>query len=123
MRFIDSNIIAYAFYENDKRKQCQTLIKEGGIINTVNLIEAYNIIQYETNQEYATKVILSLLKSHLKIISVDINLIFKTLRRTTKYKKLRFIDRLHYTTAQQENCTEIASFDTDFDNVDIKRVT
>ncbi|MBI2632176.1 hypothetical protein HYW75_04180 [Candidatus Pacearchaeota archaeon] len=45
MRFIDSNILAYAFYENENREKCQNFIKEGGIINTVNLIESFNLRQ------------------------------------------------------------------------------
>ena len=79
MRFIDSNVLAYAFYENENREKSQEIIKNGGIINTVNLIEAYNIIQL-------------------------------------------FIDMVHYTTSLLCNCQEIASYDSDFDNLDIKRV-
>ncbi|MEK6984126.1 MAG: PIN domain-containing protein [Nanoarchaeota archaeon] len=122
MRFIDSNVLAYAFYDNKNRERCQEIIMSGGCVNTVNLIEAYNIIQFETNQEYATKSIRSLLKSNLNIIDVDINLIFETLKRTLKYKKLKFIDLLHYITSLLHNCDEIASYDTDFDGLEIKRV-
>ena len=122
MRFIDSNILAYAFYENQFRERCQEIIKEGGVINTVNLVEAYNIIQYEINNEYATRSIRSLLKSNLKIIDININIIFETLKRTSKYKKLKFIDLLHYTTALLYNCGKIMSYDSDFDNLDIKRI-
>ena len=121
MRFIDSNILAYAFYDNEKREKCQELIKEGGIINTVNLIEAYHIIQFETNREYATTSIKSLLKSDLKIISTDLNLVFEALKRAKKYEKLTFIDLLHYVTALLQNCDEIASYDADFDGLDVKR--
>lgn len=123
MRFIDSNILAYAFYENEHREACQRLIKEGGIINTLNLVEAYNIIHFETSQEYATKAIKSLLKSNLKIISTDVNLVFESLKRTKKYKKLKFIDLVHYATALLHACSEIASYDSDFDGLDIERVT
>ena len=122
MRFIDSNVLAYAFYENENREKCQAIIKNGGIINTVSLIEAYNIIQFEVNADYAAKSIRSLLKSNLSIISVDINLIFEALKRASKYKKLKFIDLVHYTTSLLYNCQEIASYDLDFDNLDIKRV-
>ena len=47
-------------------ERCQNIIKEGGIINIVNLIEAYNIIQFEVNEIYAAASIKSLLKSNLK---------------------------------------------------------
>jgi len=122
MRFIDSNILAYAFYDNENRARCQEIIKTGGVINTINLIEAYNIIQFETDMEYATESIKFLLKSNLKIINTDINLIFETLKRTSKYNKLKFLDLVHYTTALLHNCDEIASYDTDFDGLEIKRI-
>ena len=123
MMFIDSNVLAYTFYDNKFKERCQEIVNEGGVINTVNLIEAYNIIQFETNAEYATKTIRSLLKSNLKIVDVDINLIFEALRRALKYKNLKFIDLIHYTTAILHNCSEIASYDKDFDGLEIKRVT
>lgn len=123
MRFIDSNVLAYSFYDNENKERCQELIKEGGIINTINLIEAYNIIQFETSQDYATKSIKTLLKSNLKIVNVDINLIFESLKRSEKYKKLKFIDMIHYVTCLLYNCDEIASYDKDFDNLEIKRIT
>ena len=41
MRFIDSNVLAYAFYENEYSSRCQQIIREGGITNTVNIIEAF----------------------------------------------------------------------------------
>ncbi len=122
MKFIDSNILAYAFYENKNIKNCQQIIKEGGIINTINLIEAYNIIYFETNLEHATKSIKSLLKSNLKIVNTDINLIFEAIKRTSKYRKLKFIDLIHYITALLNNCNEFASYDSDFDNLEIIRV-
>ena len=123
MRFIDSNVLAYAFYSNVASKRCQEIIKEGGIINCVNLIEAFNIISYETSAEYAVKAVRSLLKSNLKIVNVNVALIFESLKRATKYKKLKFIDLLHYTTALLYNCNEVVSYDSDFDNLEIKRVT
>lgn len=121
MRFIDSNVIAYAFYENEKLERCQQLIREGGVVNTVNLIEAFNIIQFQTNREYAIKTIRSLLKSNLKILNTDINLIFEALKKAQN-EKLKFIDLIHYATAVLNGCEEIASYDVDFDGLDIKRV-
>ncbi len=124
MRYLDSNIIAYAFYENENREKCKELIKGEGIIDTFNLVEAYNIIQFETNdKEYAKKVITSLLKSNLKIIDVNINIIFEALKRVEKYKNLKFLDLVHYTVALLYSCNEIASYDKDFDNLEIKRIT
>ena len=123
MKFLDSNILAYAFYENDNRERCQNIIKEGGIINTVNLIEAYNIIQFEVDEIYAAASIKSLLKSNLKIINIDVNLVFEALKKSSKYKKLKFIDLIHYISALLQGCDEIASYDKDFDDLEIKRIT
>ena len=123
MIFVDSNILAYAYYENKNQERCQEIIRSGGIVNTLNLIEAYNIIQFEVNPEYATKTVRSFLKSNLKIIPVDINIIFESLKRASQYDKLKFFDLIHYITALLYNCDEIASYDTNFDNLEIKRIT
>lgn len=123
MKFIDSNILAYAFYENKEKERCREIIREGGISNTINIVEAFNIIQHEANRNHAAEAIKSLLKSNIKIIDVDINIIFEALKRAAKYEKLKFIDLIHYVTALLNNCKEIASFDSDFDNLEIKRIT
>ena len=123
MRFLDSNILAYAFYENTFRERCQELVRDGGTTNTLVLIEAYQVLRNITTLEHATQAIQSLFKSHLKIVSLDANLIFETLKRVSKYKKLKFIDLVHYTTALLHSCNEIASYDTDFEGLEIKRVT
>lgn len=121
MIFIDSNILAYAFYDNDKKEKCQQIIKSGGIVNTVNLIEAYNIIHFEVSREDATKSIKSLLRSNLIIVDVDINSVFEALKRSLKEENLKFADLLHYSCAIVNGCSAILSFDRDFDNLDIPR--
>ncbi|MBI5391005.1 PIN domain-containing protein [Candidatus Woesearchaeota archaeon] len=123
MRFLDANIIAYAFYENEHTSRCQQVIARGGVINTVVLIESYNIIEHLTDTTYATRMIKMLLKSHLKIIPVDIDLVFETIKRSEKYRKLHFIDRLHFVTALLHNCEAIMSFDKDFNGLEIPRET
>lgn len=120
MNLLDSNIIAYAFYENEKQEQCQQALRKGGIINTVTLLEAFNIIEHEMNREHARDAIKSILKTNITIVTTDINLIFETLKRTEK-TTLRFIDLLHYTTALLHNCETILTYDKDFNNLDIPR--
>ena len=121
MIFLDSNILAYAYYDNDKKERCQQIIRKGGIINTVNLIEAYNIIPFEVNREHATKTVRSLLKSNLTIVDVDINSVFDALKRTLKNTNLKFVDLIHYSCAITNGCSSIITFDKDFDNLDIPR--
>ena len=120
MKFIDSNIIAYAVYPNENQEMCQQSIREGGILNTIVLIEAFNIIEHQTNKEHARDVIKSILKTNITIVNTDINLIFETMKRTEK-NKLRFIDLVHYTTALMYNCEAILTYDKDFNNLDISR--
>lgn len=122
MNFIDSNIIAYAFYENEFRERCQKTVQKGGIINSVTLLEAFNIIEYNTSRLYAIKAMRALLRSNLIIINVDINMVFNMLRCAERYKQLKCIDLLHYLTAKLHNCEAIVSYDKDFDRLEIPRV-
>lgn len=121
MKFIDSNILAYAFYQNKFQEVCQRIINEGGVINTINLIEAFNIIEFETNRDAATKAVKGFLKSNLVIINADINLVFEALKKAHVYKNLKCIDLIHYATALLNNCESIVSYDADFDGLDIPR--
>ncbi len=120
MRFIDSNIFAYAFYDNENTEKCQKIIKEGGLTNTFNLIEAFSVIEKQTNREKAERCIKGILKSNIEIINVDINLFFESLKRITKYK-LSIFDMVHYICAIMNNCDSIISYDKDFDNLEIPR--
>ncbi len=121
MKFIDSNVLAYAFYKNDNTAKCQKAITEGGIINTFNLTEAFFIIEKETgSREIAQHAIKGLLKSNLIIVAVDINLVFEALRKTQELK-LSIFDVIHYCCASLNNCNSILSYDKDFDKTDIPR--
>ncbi len=120
MKFIDSNIIAYAFYPNEHQELCQQSLRSGGIINTLVLIEAFHIIEHQTSREHARDAIKSILKTNITVLNTDINLIFETIKRTEK-NKLRFIDLLHYTTALTHNCEAILTYDKDFNKLDIPR--
>ncbi len=120
MRLLDSNILAYAFYSNDFTEDCQKAIREGGLTNTFNLVEAFFIIEKEVNRETAKKSIMGLLKSNIQVLDVDINIIFESLKRAHKYK-LSIFDLIHYTCALLNNCSEIISYDKDFDKLEIPR--
>tara|TARA_Y100000310_G_C20559126_1_gene752129 strand:- start:102 stop:473 length:372 start_codon:yes stop_codon:yes gene_type:complete len=120
MRFIDSNIIAYAFYDNPYTESCQKILRKEGIVNTFVLIEAFHIIEKEVNKEKAIESVKAILKSHIRIVEVDTNMIFEAIKRTNKLS-LTVFDCIHYTTAKLNGCTEIISYDKDFDNLDIPR--
>jgi predicted nucleic acid-binding protein len=123
MRFIDSNVSAYAFYNNPFKEKSREVINEGGVINTINLVEAFNIIEHETDREFGQRAIRGLFKANLHIVDVDINLIFDSLKKSSKYDKLKFIDLVHYITALSHGCKGIVSYDKDFEGLEIKRET
>jgi len=121
MRFLDSSILAYAFYSNEYTEKCQEAIKQGGVIDALNLIEAFYIIEKETgNREVAKKSIKGLMKSDIIIIDVDVNLIFEAMKKIETYG-LSVFDMIHYTCAVANNCECILSYDVDFDKGDIPR--
>ena len=120
MKFLDSNILAYAFYGNGYTSACQSAIREGGITDALNLIEAFFIIEKETGRETAISSIKGILKSSLTIADVDINLVFEALKKIGN-SKLSIFDMLHYSCAKMNGCSAILSYDRDFDNLDVKR--
>ena len=121
MKFLDSNVLAFAFYKNEHTEECQAALKEDGLIDVFNLIEAFFIIEKETkSREVAQKSVRGLLKSNLQIIDVDANLLFEALKRVNSLK-LSIFDAIHYSCALINNCNTIISYDKDFDNLDIPR--
>ncbi|HLC70560.1 MAG TPA: PIN domain-containing protein [Candidatus Nanoarchaeia archaeon] len=121
MRFIDSNIIAYAFYQNEYQDNCQNILRGEGITNTIALVEAFNIIEFESDRDTAMTAVRGILRSNLEIVDIDVNIIFETLKRAGLCGGLKFIDLLHYTVASLKKCESILSYDKDFDNLEIGR--
>jgi len=121
MKFLDSNVLAYAFYNNECIGKCQSVIREGGLINILNLVEAFFIIEKETrSREIAQRSIRSLLKLNIQIADVDFNLLFEALKKAN-HVKLSIFDTIHYCCALINSCDAIISYDKDFDNLDIPR--
>src|SRR3989338_6503339 len=120
MKFLDSNILAFAFYNNDRTLKCQKTIREGGLIDTFNLIEAFFIIEKETSKEIAQKSIKGILKSNIQIVDVDVNLVFEALKRANS-SNLSLFDLIHYSCALLNNCSAFVTYDKDFDNLGIPR--
>lgn len=121
MKFLDSNVLAYAFYSSEYTEECQEVIKQGGVTDTLNLIEAFHIIEKETgSKELAKKSIRGLMKSDITIVDIDVNLIFEALKKIEE-STLSIFDMIHYTCALQNNCESIVSYDGDFDRGEIPR--
>ena len=121
MKFLDSNVLAYSFYENAHLERCQHALSEGGMTDTFNLIEAFLIIEKETgSREKAQKSIKSLLKSNVQVVEVNVNIVFECLKRINNIK-LSIFDAIHYTCALLTGCNAILSYDSDFNNLEIPR--
>ncbi len=123
MNFLDTNILASAFYTNPDQDSCQSILREGGVTTSLALIETFNVLERVVSRDHATEAVRSLLKLNLRIVDVDVNLVFESLKRTTRYK-LRFPDPIHYTSASATlaQCKKIVSYDKDFDHLDIPRI-
>ena len=121
MKFLDTNVLAYAFYSNENTKRCQGAITEGGLTDTFSLIEAFHIIEKETGRrELAQRAIRGLLKSNVEVVGVDVNIVFESLKKAGSLK-LSIFDTVHYACALANNCDSILSYDKDFDKLDLER--
>ena len=118
--YLDSNVLAYAFYENAHQEACQQTIEKGGVIGTLCLMEAFHAIERETSREVAQDCVRKLLRGNFQIIGMDINMFFEALKRTA-HAKLNMADTIHYTCALLTNCSAILTFDKDFNGLDIPR--
>ena len=121
LKFIDANIIIKAFTDNDDMERCRRLIYSDFVTNTLCLVEAHNsIAKIKKNEKAAAIAIKSLFKSNGIIVDLDKNLLFEAIKRIEKYQ-LDIFDLINYTTALMHNCTEIVSYDKDFNGLEIKR--
>jgi predicted nucleic acid-binding protein len=120
--FIDTSIIIHAFTNSERAVTCRKLLQDGGTINGLILIESFECIKRITKDtDYALQVIRSLHKSNLEIVNITNGFIFDALKRSDKYD-LKVFDLIHYVTALLSGCSTIASYDKDFDNLEIKRI-
>ena len=122
MRFIDANVIIKAFTDNEDKEECRSVLQEEFVTNTLVLVEAFNAISRIKNDKLsASNCVKSLFKANCIIMDLNRDLLFESLKRINKYG-LDFPDLIHYTSAVLNNCSEIVSFDRDFDNMDLKRI-
>ncbi len=121
MKFLDTNIIAKAFYDNPHRNSCQKKITKGGLTNTFVLAEAFGVINKVTkDKDRAERAIRSILQSEIMVIEINQNILFEALKKINKIN-LNIFDMIHYVCALIEGCESIVSYDTDFDGLDIPR--
>jgi len=122
-KFVDSNVIILAFTNSSQKQECRKILAEENIIiNTLVLLESYAKIGTINSEAYARDAIRSILSSgNIRIIDLTNNLFFESIKRSQKYK-LKISDLVHYTTAILHNCSQIISYDKNFDGLGVERV-
>ena len=119
--FVDANVIVKAFTENVDREKCRKILSKEFLTNTLCLVEAMKIISLIIHDKVeAAACIKSVYKSNCIIIDLDKNLLFEAIKRADKYH-LSVFDLINHTTALLNSCTEIISYDKDFNGLEIKR--
>ena len=122
MPFVDSTVLIKSFTENPDKHKCREVVNEKFLTNALCLVEAHYFISLiSKSKTHATMSIKSLFKGDCVVVDLDKNLLFESLKRIEKYE-LDIFDLIHYTTALLNNCSEITSYDRDFDGLEIKRV-
>lgn len=114
--FIDTNILIYAFSEDEKEKQAianNLLVKKNGsiIISTQVINEFSNILfkKFNLSSDSVENVMLEL-DSNIPIVGFDITTQIKAIRLKEKYQ-LQFYDALIIATALENKCTYLFSED------------
>lgn len=122
-KFVDSNVIIFAFTNSSQKQECRNILTEENLItNTLVLLESYAKITTINSEAYARAAIRNILGlANIKVMDFTNNLFFESVKRSQKYK-LKISDLAHFTTALLHNCNEIISYDRNFDGLDIKRV-
>lgn len=120
MNYLDSNIIANAFYDNPHQVSCQKAIRVGGVTNAINIIEAFNVLDRVIGRKAATRSIKGMMSTNVIILDVDNNSIFEALKKS-EVSKLKFMDLVHLNCALTQGCECILSYDKDFDGGLVER--
>ena len=133
MRFLDANVFIYAYYkpkkpltekERQMKEQAKKIIteisqgKEDVLTTVVHVSEAVNILKHGMPIEQLTKIIRGLfMLDNVKTISVTPEAYFAAIE-VGEDLKLEPNDALVVDAMQQNNITEVYSFDEHFDRVE-----
>ncbi|MEK6962812.1 MAG: PIN domain-containing protein [Nanoarchaeota archaeon] len=118
--FLDANVLVKAFFDNNEQDSCKKVLCEEFITNMVCLAEAQEALAtILKNQEQAASWMKSVFKANGVIVDVDKNTLFESFKYLDH---LTIWDAIHYATALLNNCSEIVSYDKDFDGLKIKRM-
>lgn len=121
-RFIDANVIVNGFAGNKNKVKCRQVLDEGFVTDMICMAEAQDALtMILKDKEKAINCARSLFKGNNIILPVDKNIFFEALKKAN-VSNLFIMDAIHYAAALLNNCSEIVSYDKDFDNLEIKRV-
>ncbi len=120
--FVDANVIAKAFLINPEQELCLSVLRDEFVTDVVCLLEAKNVIsRISGSREYASDSIRSVIRSNCTVIPID-SIILASCIKSYARSTLGAFDSVHYTVALLKGCSEIISYDKDFDNLAIKRI-
>jgi predicted nucleic acid-binding protein len=126
MYLIDSNIFLEILLKQENKENCKEVlgnIAEGemhAVVSkfTVHGIEGMLTEELDALDKFMTN-ITSLVNLEISDTTVEEE---KQILEIAKKSKMDFDDALQYSVAKRENIGKIISYDTDFDNTDLKRV-
>lgn len=119
MIFIDANVIVHAFSRHRKAARCREMLANEFVTDTLCIAEAFHALsRILGDQETAARCVKSLF-GRGEIAPVGRNVLFASVR---KKSRLSIFDMIHYAVAKERGCTAIATYDKDFDGLDVKRI-
>ncbi|MBI2451890.1 type II toxin-antitoxin system VapC family toxin [Candidatus Pacearchaeota archaeon] len=130
-KYLDTNLFLNPILYNDKKaNKCKEIVSKialeeiKGITSALTWGELVYTINKYFGKEIAIKEGDNFIKfPNLVFVEVDINIISSAQKLISNYN-LRPRDAIHAATALAQNCTEIISDDSDFDNIkEIKRIS
>jgi predicted nucleic acid-binding protein len=123
-KFVDSDVIVFAFTNNPKKEACRQIIeRENIVINTLIVLESYSkVATISKNKQLAIDMVKLFYRvDNIEIVDFSNNLFYETVKRIKKYN-LKISDLVHYTTALLHGCSSIVSYDSHFNNLEIKKI-
>ncbi|MFB6199411.1 MAG: type II toxin-antitoxin system VapC family toxin [Candidatus Nanohaloarchaea archaeon] len=126
MYLIDSNIFLEILLKQENKEDCKEVlgkVAEGEIHGVVSKFTVHGIEGMLTEEPAALDKFMTNITSIVNLQISDTTIQEeKQILEIAKNSSLDFDDALQYSVAQRENIEKIISYDTDFDETDLKRV-
>ncbi|MFB6158838.1 MAG: type II toxin-antitoxin system VapC family toxin [Candidatus Nanohalobium sp.] len=126
MYLIDTNVFLELLLDQEKADECEKLlgkILEGRVNAAATEFTIHSVQGTLADNPETIKRFLESVNSTINIQILETEMEEEIIiSQYSKESSLCFDDALQYTVAQRENIEKIISYDTDFDNTDLKRV-